>query len=75
MVLFQENGDLAGYYPLWRSPDQKPFTREDMGFLKASAPHIAHGLRVDWSAVLHVGLCGTALAAFVTTGRLTFVIP
>jgi len=45
MVGFQEAGELAGYYPIWRSADQKPFTRDDIAFIKAAAPHIAHGLK------------------------------
>jgi len=45
MVGFQEAGALAGYYPIWRSVDQKPFTREDVTFITAAAPHIAHGLK------------------------------
>ena len=45
VVIFQEHGEFLGYYPVWRSADQKPFSREDVAFLKVSAPHIAHGLR------------------------------
>ena len=43
--LFQEAGHLAACYPIWRSIDQKPFSRDDAAFLRASAPHVAHGLR------------------------------
>jgi hypothetical protein len=44
-LVFQEEGRFMGYCPLWRSPEQKPFTREDAGFLRAAAPHVTHGLR------------------------------
>jgi DNA-binding CsgD family transcriptional regulator len=44
-VVFQESGEFLGYYPIWRSADQKPFTLEDVEFLRNAAPHIAHGLR------------------------------
>ena len=44
-VVFAEAGEYLGYCPIWRTVDQKPFSREDSEFLKASAPHIAHGLR------------------------------
>ena len=45
ILLFQEAGRLVGCYPIWRSSDQKPFSRDDAAFLRASAPHIAHGLK------------------------------
>jgi len=44
-VVFQEDGGFIGYCPLWRSADQKPFSRDDIAFIKAAAPHIAHGLK------------------------------
>ncbi|HUN58415.1 MAG TPA: helix-turn-helix transcriptional regulator [Candidatus Binataceae bacterium] len=45
MILFQESGDLAGCYPIWRVADQKPLSAEDTAFISASAPHIAYGLK------------------------------
>jgi DNA-binding CsgD family transcriptional regulator len=45
LVLFQEAGELVGSYPVWRSADQKPFSSQDLAFLRAVAPHIAHGLK------------------------------
>ena len=45
-VVFQESGEFIGYAPLWRSANQKDFTRADAEFLRAAAPHITHGLRV-----------------------------
>jgi len=45
-VNFNEGGKLFGSYPLWRGVDQKPFSREDLAFLEAIAPHVSHGLRV-----------------------------
>lgn len=44
-VVFQEAGEYQGYYPIWRSADQKPYSREDIEFLQATAPHIARGLK------------------------------
>jgi DNA-binding CsgD family transcriptional regulator len=44
-VVFEEGNEYLGYYPIWRSADQKPFGREDIQFLRAAAPHISHGLR------------------------------
>jgi DNA-binding CsgD family transcriptional regulator len=44
-VIFQESGEFAGYCPVWRSADQKPFVTDDINFLRAAAPHIAHGLK------------------------------
>ena len=45
-VVFQESGELQGYCPLWRTADQKPFSRDDARFLCDAAPHVAHGLRI-----------------------------
>jgi DNA-binding CsgD family transcriptional regulator len=45
LVLFQEAGEFVGSYPAWRSADQKPFSSQDLAFLRAVAPHIAHGLK------------------------------
>jgi DNA-binding CsgD family transcriptional regulator len=44
-VVFQESGRFLGYYPVWRSADQKPFSRDDIEFLYNVASHVAHGLR------------------------------
>jgi hypothetical protein len=44
-VVFQESGRFLGYCPIWRSLDQKPFSRDDVEFLRDAAAHIAHGLR------------------------------
>ena len=46
VLAFQEGGQFLGYYPIWRSADQKSFSREDIGFLKEATPHIAHGIKV-----------------------------
>lgn len=45
-MVFQEMGEYVGYCGVWRSVDQKPFSREDIKFLQIVAPHIAHGLKV-----------------------------
>ena len=45
-VVFEEGGESIGYCPIWRGADQKPFSREDIAFVRAIAPHIAHGLKV-----------------------------
>ena len=45
-VVFEEGGEFIGYCPIWRGADQKPFSREDIAFVRAIAPHIAHGLKV-----------------------------
>jgi DNA-binding CsgD family transcriptional regulator len=44
-VVFEESGEFFGYYPVWRSADQKPFSREDIEFVRNAASHVAHGLR------------------------------
>jgi hypothetical protein len=45
-VVFQEGGEFIGYCPIWRGADQKPFSREDIAFIRAIAPHVAHGLKI-----------------------------
>jgi DNA-binding CsgD family transcriptional regulator len=45
-VVCQENGKFFGYFPLWRAEGEKPFTRLDADFLRAAAPHLAHGVKV-----------------------------
>jgi DNA-binding CsgD family transcriptional regulator len=45
LIQLADHGELVGYYPLYRSSAMKPFDREDLRFLAAAAPHIAHGLR------------------------------
>jgi hypothetical protein len=45
MVGFKQAGEFAGYYAIWRNTDQKPFSRDDVAFLRAAGPHIAHGLK------------------------------
>jgi DNA-binding CsgD family transcriptional regulator len=44
-TVYQEAGEYLGYYGMWRSADQKPYSCEDIQFLRATAPHISHGLR------------------------------
>lgn len=44
-VVFQESNEFVGYCPIWRTSDQNPFNRDDVAFLRAAAPHIAHGLK------------------------------
>jgi DNA-binding CsgD family transcriptional regulator len=44
-IVYQEHGQTTGFYPFWRDPDQRVLSRDDLAFLKISAPHIAHGLR------------------------------
>jgi DNA-binding CsgD family transcriptional regulator len=44
-VLLREGGEVHGAFPIWRSADQKPFSKEDLRFLQACAPHLSHGLR------------------------------
>jgi hypothetical protein len=40
-----EDGNVCGFFPIWRGVDQKDFSGADYSFLRACAPHIAHGLR------------------------------
>jgi len=44
-LIFQESRKYVGYWGIWRTIDQKPFTRDDVAFLSAAAPHITHGLK------------------------------
>jgi hypothetical protein len=44
-VTFHESCNYLGYYGIWRTIDQKPFSREDIAFLRACAHHVAHGLK------------------------------
>jgi hypothetical protein len=44
-TVYEEEGECLGYYGMWRTVDQKPYSREDIQFLRESAPHISHGLR------------------------------
>jgi DNA-binding CsgD family transcriptional regulator len=44
-VIFQEVGSYVGYYGIWRSADQKPFSSDDIAFLTAAAPHITNGIK------------------------------
>jgi len=44
-TIYHDVGEYLGYFGMWRSADQKPYSREEIEFLSASAPHIAHGLR------------------------------
>jgi DNA-binding CsgD family transcriptional regulator len=44
-VIFQESREYQGYFGMWRSIDQKPYSPEDIGFLRRAAPHITHGLK------------------------------
>jgi len=45
LIQLVEHGEPVGYYPIYRTSAMKPFHREDLRFLAAAAPHIAHGLR------------------------------
>jgi DNA-binding CsgD family transcriptional regulator len=45
MVIFQEGGEYLGSYPIWRGIDQRPFSPEDVKFIRAIVPHISHGLK------------------------------
>jgi hypothetical protein len=45
-IVFVEDHRFAGYVPLWRSKNQKDYTRTDVDFLRAASPHITHGLKV-----------------------------
>src|SRR5216683_4601301 len=49
-VVFSDGHEYVGYYGMWRSADQKPFSREDIEFLRASARHVTHGLKVAQGA-------------------------
>jgi DNA-binding CsgD family transcriptional regulator len=48
-VTFADHGERIGSYPIWRSVDMRPFSRDDLRFITLAAPHIAHGLRVAYS--------------------------
>ncbi|MBV8773755.1 MAG: hypothetical protein JO166_15720 [Deltaproteobacteria bacterium] len=43
-LLRDDRGRFVGYYPVFRSEHMKPFTRDDVDFLKAAAIHVAHGV-------------------------------
>jgi DNA-binding CsgD family transcriptional regulator len=45
LIQLAEQCEPVGYYPLYRSSAMKPFDRDDLRFLAAAAPHIAHGLQ------------------------------
>jgi hypothetical protein len=45
-VLLKEGAEVHGALPMWRSEDQKPFSKEDLCFLQACQPHLTHGLRM-----------------------------
>jgi DNA-binding CsgD family transcriptional regulator len=45
-VVFHELREYLGYFGMWRSSYQKPFSVEDVDFLRASAAHITHGLKL-----------------------------
>jgi DNA-binding CsgD family transcriptional regulator len=45
ILLLREDGDVHGALPIWRSADQKHFSKEELCFLQACAPHLSHGLR------------------------------
>jgi DNA-binding CsgD family transcriptional regulator len=45
LVIFREGAEFVGYYPIWRSADQQPFSPQDIQFVQAASPHIAHGLK------------------------------
>jgi DNA-binding CsgD family transcriptional regulator len=44
-VLLREGREVHGALPVWRSRDQKPFTKEDLCFLQACAARLSYGLR------------------------------
>jgi DNA-binding CsgD family transcriptional regulator len=45
---FADHGERVGSYPIWRSVDMRPFSRDDLRFITLAAPHIAHGLKVAY---------------------------
>jgi DNA-binding CsgD family transcriptional regulator len=45
-VRCSDEGEPVAFYPVWRGPDQKQFSRDDISFLQACAPHLAHGFRI-----------------------------
>jgi len=46
IAVFRDGKEPCGIYPIWRSADQKPFSREDRQFMRTCAPYIANGLRI-----------------------------
>jgi hypothetical protein len=40
LVQLETQGQLAGYYPLYRSSAMKPFDQDDRRFLNAAAPYM-----------------------------------
>jgi DNA-binding CsgD family transcriptional regulator len=46
--VLQQHGECAGFYPLWRSQDMRPFSRDDIRFMELASPHIAHGLNAAY---------------------------
>lgn len=45
-VTFADHDERVGSYPIWRSVNMPPFSRDDIRFMTLAAPHIAHGLKV-----------------------------
>jgi DNA-binding CsgD family transcriptional regulator len=45
LLQLMSQGELVGYYPLYRDAVMKAFDQDDLRFLTAVAPHIAHGLQ------------------------------
>jgi hypothetical protein len=43
-VRCSDEDEPVAFYPIWRGPDQKQFSRDDISFLRACTPHLAHGL-------------------------------
>lgn len=81
-VVYREAGSPMGCQPLWRRPEQKPFSRDDTAFFEQSAPHIAHGLKMAYALAQRApavsppdgfvpsSLWGTGVLLFDHEGRL-----
>ena len=45
-VVFNEEGRTLAGYPLWRGPNERPFSDGDQAFLQAVVPHLVHGFAI-----------------------------
>ncbi|MGD0075801.1 MAG: helix-turn-helix transcriptional regulator [Candidatus Binataceae bacterium] len=80
IVVFREGNETYGIYPIWRSADQKPFSREDYEFMSRCAPYVANGLRTaqllaqrtantEATDFTPTSLWGTGVVLMSTTGE------
>jgi DNA-binding CsgD family transcriptional regulator len=62
ITMLVEKGALVGRWPLWRSEGMPPWSRQDVSFMQAAAPHIVQGLRIRQSTPSSGGLASNGFA-------------